>query len=131
MIKVSSKPLFKLNYSLVIGVVVVYLINNLVLKKNFESILLKNHLNDFLFMILVNSICFILLKTMYSRKTHWLGLFLLNYIIVSTSFEFILPNFDSSTIADFYDLISYFCGLVFYLILFKIYDTNNLLQIRR
>jgi hypothetical protein len=130
MTKVSLKTLFTLNYSIVVGVVGIYFLNNYFLKQNFNSVILDNHLNDFLFMLLLNSVCFIILKTMYSGKKPWFRIFLLNYIITCILFELIFPNFVQKITGDIFDCIAYFCGLVVYLTLFKIYDTNNILHFR-
>ena len=131
MTKVSLKPLIVLNYSLVAGVFGLYFLNNLLLKKIFTIALIQNHLNDFLFPILLNSVCFIILSTLFTKKVNWLRIFVLNYIITSILFEFILPIFVHNITGDFLDCIAYFCGLIVYLVLFRRYDTNNILQIRR
>ena len=130
MTKVSLKPLFTLNYSLVVGVVVIYFLNNLFLKQTFPNIILKNYLNDFLFMILLNSVSFLILRTLFSKKVNWLKIFLLNYIITCTLFEFILPKFVQKITGDYFDCIAYFCGLVFYIVLFKRYDNNDIRKTR-
>lgn len=124
--KVSVKPLFTLNFSLVLGVVGVYFLNNLWLKKMWENVILKDYLNDFLFIIILNSVCFLILASLFSKRVNWFRIFALNYIITCIIFELIVPNFSKNATGDIFDCIAYFCGLLVHLILFKIYDTHDL-----
>lgn len=129
--KVSLKALFTLNWTILYSSLFLYFSNNLFLKDQFSSNFFQDHFNDFLFLPLLNSISFLGLKTLYSKRLPWLLLFLINFVLGSILFEYIFPKIEPKQTGDILDVIAYFCGLVSYLILFAIYDTNNLLHIRR
>ena len=129
--KVSSKALISLNWSLIMLAIFIYFLNNFFLKSLFPYSLFKFYLNDFLYILLLNSITFLSLFKLYSRKMPWKTLFVANFVVVSVSFELIFPLISADQTPDILDCIAYFCGLGIYLILFAIYDANDLLQIRR
>lgn len=129
--KVSIKGLKTLNWTLIFIIVFAYGLNKLFLEPQFNNSFFSHYFSDLLFVPFLNAIVFLSLIQLYSRRIPWFFLFLSNFGISCLFFEFIFPKISPDQTADIVDCIVYLCGLGIYLILFAIYDTNNLLQIRR
>jgi len=96
---------------------------------SFLYIFLKNHLNDFLYMPIVLTICLAVVRWVKSLSNYLLNLGMIIGMTVFSSvvFEWIGPSYFVHTTGDWIDVVMYVLGGSFYYVLQKKYVTNSVL----
>jgi len=118
-----------------IGACLLYSLNKLFLYLNFYKItFLKNYLSDCLAMPILLSLALFLMRTLMKNKTYVFSIYQVVFAIVYVGvvFEFLGPKIFTGKTSDWYDLIAYATGAVFYLVFMNKGNmkTDNLVKLK-
>jgi hypothetical protein len=97
----------------------IYLINENILKKISNNIIIHGYFNDFLAPLLLFFWINIWDRNKIARKLYWLI-----FILACISWEVITPMFKTNSVQDIKDIMTYCIGYIVYLIIEKINENN-------